>query len=279
MAIKRDYSRYDTAIFRYTNLAEFLSIPIRNGIHSIFYGSVPVDVHFVDREAQTTIVLFHSAVEHSTVTLPFFSGGNLTEDLDANLLFISDPVIDLNTNIGWFTGNTNRPLQRDLFSVLSHIRRTGPMIFFGSSAGGFAALFYSHAFRNSLAVVSNPQTDIAKFYQPHIQKYLSTVWPGMTLDELPVTTSVLPLYASSFPNFVAYVQNQSDSLHVSDHMKPFFKATEHFASHRQAILGNWGDGHTPAPVTYLHGILSWALSCSGKWNEFFADEEFSSSVF
>lgn len=279
MAIQRGYARYGVPVNLHDNLRSFIDEPIYSGIHAISYRAPTehnlVEVMFLDRGAAATTVLFHAAVNYNEVTLPVFTGHQLTEHLETNLLYISDPCLDNTTNIGWFTGDRSRPLQRDLPRIIEHVHGDGPLVFFGSSAGGFAALYYSHFFPDSLAIVSNPQTDIGQFYKEHVQNYLATCWPGLTLGELPVTASVVELYHKSFPNYVAYIQNNDDEFHITRHLQPFLAATVNNADRRRVIRGDWGEGHTPADVPYLSAVIAWALETRGNWEEFFSDDEFS----
>ena len=89
-------------------------------------------------------------------------------------MFVSDPMLERGCGIGWFTGDNDCKFQAKLVAILQKVQKdldASNLIFYGSSAGGFAALYYSHQFPNSLAVVSNPQTNIAEYHEAAVKQY------------------------------------------------------------------------------------------------------------
>lgn len=278
MPIVRNYSRYNAHTVLHPTTDSFFAHEIQPGIQVIPYGDSVLELLVEDRGASTTLVLFHAAVNPKQTSIPVFIGHQLTSDLAANLVFVSEPSLDFGVSIGWFSGDPNRDLQSTLPRILEHIQNglksSKNLIFYGSSAGGFASLYYSHRFVDSLAIVANPQTDISKYHPEHVKQFLKRVWGTHTFEEVTATTEVCSMYKENFPNFVAYLQNCNDNLHISDHCLPWAAATEKFSDRRRFMTADWGKGHAPPNFFLLQGILKYAVLLDGNWPEFLEDESF-----
>lgn len=280
MTFVRNYSRYLADVVLHRSLDAFLTEPIHDGINVIDYGHTLVELRVINRNAATTVVIFHAAANLAQTTLPLFTGEQLTDHSEANVVFVSDPSLERGSSIGWFTGDAACPLQTDLVNVLSKIQKdlnAHNLIFYGSSAGGFASLYYSHCFPDSLAIVSNPQTNIAQYLPTAVSQYLDKVWKVKDTSDVPAVTDLIPLYQQSFPNYVAYLINESDDFHNDNHLAPWAAATKSEPEHRRFIVGDWGEGHASPPVFVLKGAVDFAISVDGNWSEFFSDDDFSAT--
>ncbi|UUA86714.1 hypothetical protein [Corynebacterium pseudogenitalium] len=277
MVLVRNYHRYRTPSVLYRSLAEFYDSPITPGIQVIPCGKHLLEVMLSDRGATTTIVIFHAAAGLDT-ELPLFVGQQLTNDLDANIIFVSDPLLGRDSPIGWFTGAPDLALQDELVKLIKHIQSglkyANHLCFYGPSAGGFAALYFSHHFPHSLAISANPQTNICNYQANKVKEFLDSSWAGASISEIPATTNLLPMYTTSFPNHVAYLQCVNDTLHLEKHARPWAKATEKYADRRAFIVDDWGAGHAPPPAFLLRGILEYAVALGGDWPTLLADELF-----
>lgn len=277
MAIHRNYARYGAEITLYESVNEFLKSPLCSEASAMAYGAGLLEILVEDNSANTTIVMFHAAVNPAQTTLPVFVGRNFSDSLEANVVYISDPSLELNSPIGWFAGDSHRKLQEDLSDVIRHtLTELGAKhtIFFGMSAGGFAALYYSNRFEGSLAVVANPQTNILKYHDDGVNTFVNNCWDSIEQLKASTTWNLNALYSNHFPNHVLYLQNKDDHFHIENHLKPFQLATRS-KSHRLKIhIDDWGEGHAPVPAFLLHGILGYAIECSGDWPKLFSDELF-----
>lgn len=278
MPIVRNYSRYKANTILYPSLSAFYEDQLREGIQVLPFGDSVLEILVEDRKSDTTLVLFHAAVDPNQTTLPIFIGHQLTAELEANLVFVSEPSLQFGASIGWYTGDPDTNLQMELVKVLSHVQKglntSNHLLFYGSSAGGFASLYYSHCFPNSLAIVANPQTNIAKYHSAHVQKFLKRVWKTTEITNVTAQTEVCSLYEESFPNYVGYLQNADDDLHISEHCRPWAEATRQFSERRKFMIENWGEGHAPPNFFLLKGILEYAVSLHGNWSTFLNDESF-----
>ncbi len=225
--------------------------------------------------AETTIVVFHAAVP-TTATLPVFAGIGVTRTLKANLVFVADPTLALNSQLtlGWFAGNRLQPLQKDLPLVLEHILDglgSKHTIFHGPSGGGFAALYYSAQFPGSLAIPTNPQTIIENFSPYSVRAYVEAAFGAVdnlagaieSLDRY-VVHDLCELYGKGQSNAVAYLQNIPDSRHMERHLGPFYSACRPSPLTRY-LLGDWGPGHHAPPKDLIRDVLTTATRAAGDW--------------
>lgn len=280
MVLKRNFARYaatSDAVYLFADIQEFLTREIPSGISSIPYGAGTLDLQLERRESESLIVVFHAAANPSTLTLPIFVGHKITRQVDASILFVSDPSLDFGIPTGWYAGDAYRPLQRDLVAIISHVAHevaAQHLVFQGASAGGFASLFYSHHFPGSLAIAINPQTDLNKHHAERVDTYLEACWNGKSGTPEPCL-NLLQLYRNSFPNYVLYLQNREDHFHVEKHYVPW---AETFAASYgklwSTLAGNWGEGHAAPPPFFQAALFDYALSFEGNWAEMMCSDDF-----
>lgn len=288
MPVKRNFARYAPTsggnVYLYRDLEEFTACEPLTGISCISYGAGTLDLQLVRRESSNLVVVFHAAADPATSTLPIFVGQSITHDLEASILFISDPSLDFGIPIGWFVGDEKRRLQIDLLQVIRHIAsaiEAQNVIFQGSSAGGFAALFYAHEVPGSLAVAVNPQTNVVAYHADKVAQYFNSCWGGHQPQSAQAITNVLELYSSSFPSYVLFLQNREDFFHVHGHYRPWETRFETLYGERWCtLLGDWGAGHTAPPPDLLELVLKFSLTFEGEWANLMKEDDFAiGSVF
>lgn len=277
MVFRRNYARYGAETTFFASIDEFVKHNVPTDVISISYGSALLDLRIIDKNSDTTIVMFHAASNPLSISLPLFVGNNLVEGIEINTVFVSDPALDYGAPIGWFAGTRDLNVQGDIETVLKHIVSdrfsNTNLIFFGGSAGGFAALYYSHLFVDSLAIVSNPQTNIEKYFKEGVKRYEDVCWNGEPVNKSGITFDLVSLYKKSCPNFILYLQNQDDALHLNEHCRPWAHACERAANHWKILVGDWGDGHAPAPFFLLSAIVNQAATLNGDWQQLLRDPE------
>lgn len=230
--------------------------------------SLPILMRWVNRGANITLVVFSAAItRRSVLTVPVFSGWNLTKDLSCNVLMVSDPslVNSQDLNLGWYLGSSKQvDLPHKLLDIFESFS-CSRLIFFGASGGGFASLFYSASFEDSLAIVSNPQTDIKRF--SYYQRYLELAWNhGAQLPEdFLFNTSLLNLYGSELNNNFIYIQNSEDYDHMENHYLPF---RSKFGDRPQGlfITRPLGAKHIGPDVPSFHSVLR-ASTGNSDWSQ------------
>lgn len=185
------------------------------------FEGLKLPVHYRPGSNQTLIVVFHGAVDQAKRPLPFFQP-HFTVAAGAHQLAISDPTLSRSTELkaAWFAGAHDLPLQQVLprfFARIAEMLKVKRTIYFGASAGGFAALFYSHAHPNSLALVANPQINLLNYLEAPITLYRERCWPQAVDNKAlaPLAcVNVADLYAQSVPNFVCLLNATGDRYHL-----------------------------------------------------------------
>lgn len=275
---ERHFNKAQNQVTVYQNTDSFYSTDkIPQGYVVVKDNQTPIDMYYRSKNSDTTVVCFHGAVEKE-VKLPWLVGAGVLKDADANRLSISDPTLFLHeeVQIGWFAGNSFMP---NLHQTLERIIRkvidttsTKHVVFFGGSAGGFAALAMSRHFPGSLALPMNPQTSIQKFFPVPVGKYVSNAWPELpTLEEAPesVPHDLTREYAGGHENTVAFIQNQRDLFHIKNHQQPFFEVLN--TDQSWTLRGVWGtesdNGHVTPPREETARVLNGVCAAEGSWGE------------
>lgn len=282
MPLKRNFARYAPTsgenVYLYRDLEEFLACEPLTGISSIPYGAGTLDLQLIRRESSNLVVVFHAAANPAKTTLPVFVGHTITQELEASILLVSDPSLDFGIPIGWFAGDERRQLQTDLAHTIRHVSEAlgaRNLILQGSSAGGFAALYFAHKFPGSLAVAVNPQTNIAAYHADKVTQYFKTCWNGQVPRPEHAVTNLLDLYGDSFPNNVLFLQNRGDQFHIENHYRPWADRFEGLYGEKWCTLqGNWGAGHAAPPPELQELVLKFALSFDGDWDRLMKEEDF-----
>lgn len=234
---------------------------LENGYHVVEDGALPIVALNNDRGFETTVVFFHAAIE-SHYSLPVTTGLGISVDTPVNRILISDPslMVEDSLNLAWFLGSQKQRLESSLEDIIHRLytshAKAKRLVFFGASGGGFAALNYSRRFPGSLAIATNPQTNIAQYVPAHVDRYLRTCFDlpfPAGLEALPhsLTTDLTQIYAQTVPNRVAYIQNRGDESHVEYHLNPFLDAL-HCNNDVFVLLEDWGPGHvTPSKSVFI----------------------------
>ena len=262
----------------FPDLRSFLSAEeVPAGLIEIQHQGLPLEILNVPADSDTTLVCFHGAAEKD-VRLPWFLGQGVTAGLPVNRIFISDPSLRKSTdfNLAWYAGSKEQPdLQETLADVIRRIvRETGGynLVFFGSSAGGYASLALSRFFPTSLALAVNPQTSISRFYPGAVERYMTYAWEmdGKDMSELPasVAHNLIPAYSAGFSHTVALIQNAKDWFHIQKHQLPFVDVVGD-SDNLFMLMDRWGpdtgDGHIPPPKELIRACFEELATCRGDW--------------
>ncbi|KEO61179.1 hypothetical protein DT23_10625 [Thioclava indica] len=198
----------------------------------LVYALGGVDLHMRLKKAPLSdalIIGFHGNVDRENRAVPAFISDIPEVHQHAHQLQLADPSLRLSETLtmSWYAGDHLFDAQRliaEFCKAAAKALGASKVIYFGTSGGGFAALYYSSQHPDSLALVGNPQTDIRKYYQRRVNTYLETCWPDLaSIEDLKgqIATNVCDLYAQSISNSVIYLQNSTDAFHLFGHMAPF----------------------------------------------------------
>lgn len=267
----RDVGRWGLPVFEYASEKQMLIGDLaRRGIHTARLGGGFLDIRVADRQSKTTIVSFHPALKTRLgIKLPVFVGQTIA-GMKANLIMVSDPGLYYSDSLplAWFAGAADLPVQSILPAVLTRAAAclgTERLIFTGISGGGFASLFYSSLFPDSLAITINPQTNIRLFSRAAADAYVSACFgPGADVDQVLdayITSDLVRLYSGGFQNYVLYLQNENDH-HLRLHAMPFFDGLRQEDGSRATLIigSDWGDGHVGPPAPYISAVLADAVA-------------------
>lgn len=234
---------------------------VRRGVHSVWYGGLPIDFELTQSTSDVLLVVFHGALE-PTAALPIFSGSKVTSSLDVARLSFTDPSLYLSPDLAlaWHAGNQYQPdLQQVTTRIIKKVAKsTGAkqIILFGSSGGGFASLIQAAAIPRATAVVANAQTNALLYHKEHVDKYLNVAWEG-DRDRFIAAggNSAVDQFRSldAIPR-VFYMQNSTDTFHIEEHLTPFVRSFEHDPN-MQLLIGNWGEGHIAPPKDLFWATL------------------------
>ncbi|OZI48361.1 hypothetical protein [Bordetella genomosp. 4] len=262
---------------------------------------MPLEVFAHLKPGKPIVIMFNGAQQRvASLKLPVFSGFGATNADTMSRVFINDPTLYLSENLelGWYAGNSKLNLQELLPQIFEKIfsrARPSKIIFAGGSNGGFAALYYSRLVPGSLAIASNPQTNILKYRVFHVKRYSKVAFALQSLEEarekLPslIDFNLGKLYSERRENFVLYMQNSSDHFHVQSHCIPFLEtldpsradqkiSTMRIDSRLFLHVQNWGPGHAGPRKEYWKMLLNDLVTYSSSWNELFAPDGIESLV-
>ncbi|WP_298832068.1 hypothetical protein [uncultured Piscinibacter sp.] len=233
------------------------------------FEGLRLPVHYRKGSSPNLVVVFHGAVDQAKRPLPFFQP-HFSVASGAHQISISDPTLARSTELkaAWYAGAHDLPLQQVLprfFARLSQLLQVKRTIYFGASAGGFAALFYSHAHPGSLALVANPQINLLNYLEGPITSYREHCWPraiDATALASQLCVNVAELYAQSVPNFVCLLNAAGDRYHLYNQTLDLAKGLKPDARNRvilhseyYGIPGHSGSIPMPACTPWLKAAM------------------------
>ena len=257
-----------------------------NGVSTIALdgGELPVSVQL--RESPRLVFTFSGAVDRTTKSLPRFATNRLDDYAPASIIGFSDPSLNRSNDLklAWYAGHEGFELQRilpDLLRRMIDCLDVTRVAFLGSSGGGFAALFYSWQIPGSIAVVSNPQTNLDRYYRGHLDRYRAACWPeldtGAPIGSV-IETDLGSLYSQACENTVIYLQEASDFHHLTWQFAPFVSALHRDYTTRLTVrMANWGHrGHEPVPakiwIPWLNAALTAPVTTNASIEETWTSE-------
>ncbi|WP_327987311.1 hypothetical protein [Geobacillus thermodenitrificans] len=147
------------------------------------------------------------------------------------------------------------------------------ILFYGSSAGGFMALYLAGLIKGSRAIVNNPQTVVSNYYESHVYKMYECSYSGFSKEEIESKyrerLSVIEFYKEIgyIPN-ILYLQNMACEHDVQNHLQPFLgilKYSKQLFDEKSKVrfefYYNEKQGHNPLDKsTTLYYINTYATS-------------------
>lgn len=179
------------------------------------------------------VVFLQGAIDREKLSPPIYHRWSWHKEIDSNVLCINDPLLNKNDDlrIGWYAGTKNfeyiRKYSKLILKIIDDLSiDRNKLMFYGSSAGGFAAIQFGVAIRNSTVVVNNPQTCILDYYETHVDDYLKVAFPDNSKEDVRklfgkrLDLKELIANSTHIPD-IHYYQNLADSFHYKNHFIPF----------------------------------------------------------
>lgn len=135
------------------------------------------------------IVFFNGGIPAAKLNqFPIFQRWSWHQDYPGTVAFVADPDVNSKTglSLSWYIGRRDEPRLPSIFATLSELiiathGKKLPIITFGSSAGGYAAMMSALCGFADGALAINPQTDVRRYYsfayKKLIQRYNNGIEP------------------------------------------------------------------------------------------------------
>ncbi|MEE3026284.1 MAG: hypothetical protein VX729_01810 [Pseudomonadota bacterium] len=250
-----------------------------------------LDVELSNRSTETLIIALAGAYKMDIEKqLPFYIAKGFKNKVNASIAYIGDPSIYLDdVRLGWYAGDRNNHIQISLVNIFKQIIKATNarrVIFFGGSGGGFASLFYSKYFENSLSLIWNPQIFIEKYDAARFKVVDEYARAAFNCKREELSNHICSDLSEHFienknKNHILYMQNITDK-HVQRDLIPFcekvclaekFQELNFEKESTQTIdenfilhMHNWSLGHKPPPRNILLYLLSTLSEDGCQWD-------------
>lgn len=275
---------------------------LKDGFSSIQESNALIDINLEIVKGKPLCVFFNGAQQRNeSFKLPAFSGSKVAPKGEVSRLSINDPALYSGPDIdmGWYAGSRFYSMQKvivpNIINKVVNFSQASRIIFIGSSSGGFASLYYSRLYADSIALVCNPQTNILRYYPRHVKKYLHYCFGLYDIKAASKNSSLMPgvtknlchCYGGRVSNNIIYLQNLSDEHHVNRHYLPFMNSLgvdpclelgAFQYGNVLSILGNWGGGHKAAPRKVWSALLENLVEHGALPDSFFEIDNITSLV-
>ena len=233
--------------------------------------------YFQKAKSDRLIVSFNGAVDRRVKPNGIvFQRSTWADDFPASILFLSDPaLLDNSLSLAW--GQISRlysfgPIAMRVARAFARVVASSkpPVIYFGTSAGGFQAASASAYDHNSVCVVNNAQFDWTKYDgQRHVDaclERLGFVERDIPEDFLSRTSIYHQLRQNRQTLNLIYLLNESSVVDVETQLPVYEKISEICASTRLVKYRDEKAGHDPLQKEPLMGWLRAVVDGTSSWN-------------
>lgn len=250
-----------------------------DGIYTFIYKGIEIETLIQNSEINNgnLFILLSGARDPTSQPVPKFDRWKWKGRFPGVMINISDPSLHLNEQrlrIGWYIGSRDVNYTSIICEVVSSIARElkikkEKIIFYGSSAGGFAAIRMSTIVDGSTAIAINPQIDIRKYiysqYLSFIKHSYHVPTEELTGKDISRFDATIELKQNSSSR-VIYAQNILDHSHFKDHYSYFCNEMkiEHLggcdkSSRFHTVLFSSQNGHGAEPNNLVPELINRAL--------------------
>lgn len=193
-------------------------------------------------EARRLFVIFSGDALREKNDPPVFQRWSWASLFPGHCLFISDPSLFLNQNLGlaWYAGTATHDPNPVIGKLVTRIAEqfgiaSTEVYFYGSSGGGFAALRLLLELPKAAALAINPQTNINAYRLSRVTQYYDVCFDGRPkwemAKEFPRRISLIESADLLRGKRMLIAQNIRDEHHVRHHLGPFCAALGVTADH------------------------------------------------
>lgn len=198
-------------------------------LNQLEYGSkhyIYKDTHFLLKNTygiNTLLIAFHGSI---ALQYPVFRCYNYE---GTNVLSISDKLVNIYGNdsndkfitLSWYLNSLLHPdnikIYREIIANIISIYGYSKILFYGSSAGGYPALYYSAIF-NRDCLITNCQIYLKAYYYYYelediLEKYSDRLEESASIEE--------HFHQHGFPSSIYLFSNTEDTHHYNYHTLPF----------------------------------------------------------
>jgi hypothetical protein len=286
----RSDTRWGRSVIEWPSLDAFLAaVEVQSGVHSVPIGEFSgqqfnYDFLLTARPGTVLLCHFHGNAPREGNSLPIFTGLGVTIGITTSMFVPSDPTLalDASLSLAWHFGCDGIRLQAITVSIVKKLQKilyAPRVVAWGGSGGGLAAIRVVRDISDSIALVWNPQTNIAQYNPMHVIRYLRIAFPTIAgAGAFPSDGEQFPSlctneFSDSYKGCILYLQESTDH-HVNVHLAPFIasfckKALSDITESRKFSgfvtdqlylhLDHWGNGHVPPSKEVLSktlGLLS-----------------------
>lgn len=266
------------------NFSEFKNTFQGDGRYDFLIDDVEIEtaIQNVNRVTEGRLfVLFSGARDPNKQPLPKFDRWKWANSFPGIVVNISDPSLyfhEKRLRIGWYYGTKEKSYSCLISSLVENLANffsldTSNVIFYGSSAGGFAAIAVSALVENSTAVAINPQIVLSKYSEGPYKRFLSAslgVNSDIDLSEQQKKRmDAAKLFIEGKNNKCLYVQNVKDFSHFENHYSYFCKTSQAKMLGGESDCGRvltWlyssENGHGPEPLSMVDEIIEESIKLS-----------------
>ena len=172
------------------------------------------------------------------ITPPFFSRWKWHKYFKESFISYADPIFfyDEEIKVGWFVGTKDTWYLEVVSQIIKKITinqqiKNDNILFFSSSAGGFASICLGTLIKGSKVLVNNTQFNVLHYKKIHVDplfEFLQKDFPDLSRsqieDHLKYRLDVIELFKREnyVPNITYYVNTASD-IDIYDHCIPFIE--------------------------------------------------------
>lgn len=241
------------------------------------------DEHFymkisVKEDSKRLTVHTNGAIDYTVKTPPVYQRSTWAKKIDANSIYLDDRTLHKTTdpkfNTAWLIGTKDRHYVNDYSEIVKIIQNVigiedEQVFYWGSSAGGTAALKLATLHKSSTAIANNPQTNILTDNPRRRDAIFRNVFHGIHEEEViekyyhRLTVAAFMKYHNHVPR-IFYIQNNAFEPDLTKQYYPFIKELNEFHLEIDHKLTVWfyhdtERGHGPLlpdkTLEYLHTIM------------------------